>query len=95
MSVTFCSFWTQSLEILRVQPGSGLYMYYFGTVVFAYFTGTCEGARACTTSMPVPYSPMYLTGTGIRRTGTGIRRTGICRSLTAAPEAFGKGIFLA
>ncbi len=63
-------------------------LYYLGTVVFAYFTGTCEGARACTTSIPVPSSPMYLTGTGIRRTG-------ICRSLTAAPEALGKGIFLA
>ena len=70
-------------------------LYYFGTVVSAYFTGTCEGARACTTSIPVPYSPMYLTGTGIRRTGTGIRRTGICRSLTAAPEVLGEGIFLA
>ena len=35
-------------------------LYYFGTVVSAYFTGTCEGARACTTSIPVPYSPRTL-----------------------------------
>eukprot|EP01048_Picozoa_sp_COSAG05_P007105 COSAG05_NODE_491_length_9309_cov_621.580726_3_plen_182_part_00 len=35
-------------------------LYHFGTVVFAYFTGTCEGARACTTSIPVPYSPCTL-----------------------------------
>ena len=35
-------------------------LYHLGTVVFAYFTGTCEGARACTTSIPVPYSPRTL-----------------------------------
>ena len=29
-------------------------LYHLGTVVFAYFTGTCKGARACTTSIPVP-----------------------------------------
>ena len=32
-------------------------LYYFGTVVSAYFTGTCEGARACT----VPPQNQYRT----------------------------------
>ena len=62
-------------------------LYHLGTVVFAYFTGTCKGARLYHLST-VHVASLYFTGTGIRRTG-------ICRSLTAAPEALGKGIFLA
>ena len=64
-------------------------LYYLGTVVSVYFTGTVR-ERACTTSV------LYLsTVASLYFTGTGIRRTGICRSLTAAPEALREGIFLA
>eukprot|EP01048_Picozoa_sp_COSAG05_P032661 COSAG05_NODE_12648_length_459_cov_112.250000_1_plen_85_part_01 len=39
-------------------------LYHLCTVVFAYFTGTCEGARACTTSIPATFparSSLYVT----------------------------------
>ena len=60
-------------------------LYYLGTVVSVYFTGTRKGARLYHLST---VASLYFTGTGIRRTG-------ICRSLTAAPEALREGIFLA